>query len=70
MMPKVIKAWGGFSDGRLAECGHKITPDGTVLFPADQFAIYKIRAAAREQYQDVCRVEIREIKPRRIRRQP
>jgi hypothetical protein len=57
---KVIKAWGGFTDGKL----HVRTIDtGFGGWGKDGFgkahAIFKSRAAARKEYRDVRKIEIR-----------
>lgn len=49
---KIIKAWGGFSDGKLNAQKDKGTYDEPRL------SIFPTRRAARRAYQDVRRVEI------------
>ncbi len=65
-MKKTIKttlAWGGFSMGSLdwvdADYGWGgVGSGGNVMLPA----VFKTRKIARERYEDVRRVEIREVK--------
>lgn len=53
---KIIKAWGGFSDGELSYEDLSIGPD----YPTKRLlAVYKTRSEARESYQDVRRIEIK-----------
>lgn len=53
---KAVKAWGGFTDGKLdwryeyASCGEVIV-----------YATYRTKAAARRHYRDVRPVEIRPL---------
>lgn len=57
--PKKIKAWGGFSSGRLdmREMDDKWGGENKRMVPA----IFRNRKEARRQYQDVRRVEIRQV---------
>jgi len=51
---KVVKAWGGFSGGRL----HNWKADDAYAEPAVQWVVYTSRKAARARYEDVRRVSI------------
>jgi hypothetical protein len=59
MKTKTIKAWGGFSEGKL----HKILIDsGWGGFGQNEnpsLAVFLTRAEAKKQYQDVRRIEIK-----------
>lgn len=54
----VIRAWGGFVDGKLA-VGWRLgeRPDITPLY-----SVFRTRAAARRVHGDVRRIEIHEVK--------
>ena len=56
---KPIKAWAGFSDGKLhiVRTNDGAGPEWLAL------AIFKRKSDARKQYEDVRPIEIREIKP-------
>ena len=52
--PRVIRVWGGFVDGTL-----HVWPKRSQFY--GDVAVYASRRIAREQYQDVRRIEIREV---------
>jgi hypothetical protein len=61
---RIVKAWGGFVDGKLdwADMDTGWGGYGVAVEPIP--SVFRTRASARKKYQDVRRVEIREVKPR------
>ena len=59
MLKKAL--WGGFCNGRLDSWLDRDAYGFCV-----RFAIFKTRAEAAKQYEDVRRIEIREVKRRRV----
>ncbi len=64
---RTVKAWGGFCDGKLYVMEKRFRPTEPV-YDEPRYAIFPTRGAARRAYQDVRRIEIRELpkqKPKR-----
>lgn len=64
---RTVKAWGGFSDGKLYVMPKSQRPRDFV-YDEPRYAIFPSRVAARRAYQDVRRIEIREARATAKRR--